>query len=89
MVRIKFHNFCILCKKNNLRYNRSDFTVVLGRHDRISDTGVVVPVQEVKIHEDFTSDKLHDTNDIALLKLLRPVKFTDYIQPVCLPNPRK
>ena len=27
-------------------------------------------------------------NDISLLKMAKPVQFTDYIRPVCMPTPK-
>lgn len=48
-------------------------------------SGYILPVEKMILHEDFESDFLHDTNDIALLKLRHPVKFNDKVQPVCLP----
>lgn len=47
--------------------------------------GYILPIDHSILHEDFESDYLHDTNDIALLKLKFPVKYTETIQPVCLP----
>ena len=35
-------------------------------------------------HPDYNTDTLK--NDIALLKLEKPVQFNDKIQPVCLPT---
>ncbi|XP_044763935.1 serine protease gd-like [Coccinella septempunctata] len=39
-------------------------------------------VQNIYIHEEY--DHVAIKNDIALLKLLKPVKITDYVRPVCL-----
>ncbi|KAI4467778.1 tryptase-related [Holotrichia oblita] len=35
------------------------------------------------IHSDFNSDNFK--NDIALIKVAKKIKFTDYVQPICLP----
>ncbi|XP_010775381.1 serine protease 27-like, partial [Notothenia coriiceps] len=61
-----------------------NMTVVLGRE---SMTGknlneVSRVVDKIITHPDY--DALSNDNDMALLKLSSPVKFTDYIQPVCL-----
>jgi len=40
-------------------------------------------VQKVIIHPGY--DKLYHVIDIALLKLTEPVKFTEFIKPICLP----
>ncbi|XP_008553594.2 uncharacterized protein LOC103575539 [Microplitis demolitor] len=49
---------------------------------------VAVDIEEQIPHEEYRSasrsrDRKHD---IALLRLSSPVKFTDYIKPICLPN---
>lgn len=47
--------------------------------------GYIIPIDRAILHEDFESDYLHDTNDIALLKLSRTVRYNDKVQPICLP----
>lgn len=64
-------------------------SVVLGRHNRKRNEGIRIPVEDVKIHEQFTSHKDFDENDIALVKLRDRVKFTHAILPICLPHPSK
>ncbi|KAM6897996.1 chymotrypsin-like protease CTRL-1 [Lycodopsis pacificus] len=40
-------------------------------------------VSQIIVHPDYNNNTLYN-NDIALMKLQRPVIFTDYIRPVCL-----
>lgn len=48
-------------------------------------TSVSIPVAKLVVHEDF--EDLN--NDLALLKLARPVQFTEHIGPVCLLGPSR
>lgn len=48
-----------------------------------SDKPIDYDVDTFVQHEDYTSQPTH--NDIALVKLARQVKFTEFITPVCLP----
>lgn len=41
-------------------------------------------VDEILIHKNYVSDTYH--NDIALIKLSNPIKFTKFIIPACLPE---
>uniref|UniRef100_A0A8D2J910 Peptidase S1 domain-containing protein n=1 Tax=Varanus komodoensis TaxID=61221 RepID=A0A8D2J910_VARKO len=52
----------------------------------VSDICCQSNVQKIILHPDYDG-KAASSGDIALLKLLTPVKFTDYIFPICLPNP--
>lgn len=62
-------------------------TIGLGLHDiEKPNEGQIVPLEKVILHENFESDYLHDTNDIALIKLKYPVKYNENIRPVCLPK---
>jgi len=45
------------------------------------ETGFVIPVAEAIPHPDFEHTKVAD---IALLRLARPVKFSEYVRPLCL-----
>ena len=65
--------------KENLIY-----LIYLGDHNRRINEGSeqTIQVSQIIVHEKYGSLN----NDIALLKLSRPVMFNDKIQPICLPN---
>ncbi|XP_031616415.1 serine protease easter-like [Contarinia nasturtii] len=49
------------------------------------------PVQNVRVaeripHEDYNPNSASQENDIALLRLERPVNYTQWIKPICLPT---
>ncbi|KAL0134138.1 hypothetical protein PUN28_001175 [Cardiocondyla obscurior] len=67
--------------------NHADLSVGVGMHDILnSNEGFIAAVDQVILHEDFESDYLHDTNDIALIRLQHPVKINENVKPVCLPH---
>ncbi|KYQ53177.1 Ovochymase-2, partial [Trachymyrmex zeteki] len=67
--------------------NQADLSVGVGMHD-IEDPsdGYIAAIDEIILHEDFESDYLHDTNDIALIRLQHPVKIDENVRPACLPH---
>jgi len=69
------------CIGRNQRY-----MVGVGYHTRNSDkNGYNVNVVKTFVHEDYNPrGRTHD--DVALLKLSTPLKFSKYVQPVCLPE---
>jgi len=61
-------------------------SVVMGHIDLSSPVtlpGLEVDIDRVVSHPDFTLDPV-SINDIAMVKLIRPVGFTDMIRPICL-----
>jgi len=68
----------------NPEYN----SVRLGVFDRTKQEPGQVPskVIEVHVHPNYSSPDSWNSNDIALLKLEKPVEFTDHISPICLPT---
>ncbi|KAL2751137.1 transmembrane protease serine 9-like [Vespula maculifrons] len=65
----------------------NDITVGLGVYD-VDDPndGYIVPIDKMILHENFTSNIIHDNNDIALIKLKNVVEYNAYVQPICFPN---
>ncbi|XP_013794361.1 proclotting enzyme-like [Limulus polyphemus] len=65
----------------------SDLLVRLGEHDLTSDDDNASPIDRsvkiIKHHEKYVARTFE--NDIAILTLDKPVKFTERIHPVCLP----
>ena len=61
---------------------------LLGIYDlsRSDETGVVrAEISSIKIHSDWNSQKETYDADIAILRLVNDITFTNYIQPACLP----
>jgi len=63
------------------------FSVTLGAHDRSSSNGheQFFKASNLVYHRNYNRPSSIN-NDIALIKLDRPVQFNKYIQPVCLPT---
>ncbi|XP_070615755.1 chymotrypsin-C-like [Erythrolamprus reginae] len=63
------------------------YRVLLGKQNlKVAEAGqMAVAVEKAIVHEKWDPDTI--LNDIALLKLAVPVKFSDTIQPSCLPSP--
>ena len=69
------------------RFRASQYTARFGEYNlRTTDPGEsdIFQISEIRIHPQFTGTGFY--NDLALFKLERPVSFTDYIQPICLPS---
>jgi len=62
------------------------FSVRVGEHDRGVEEGTEedIEVQKVVRHVEYSQYTIN--NDIALLQLSRPVKYSKYVKPVCLPS---
>ncbi|XP_053117435.1 serine protease 33-like isoform X2 [Hemicordylus capensis] len=63
-----------------------DYRVNLGEHDipRPAPTMVSIAVSHIILNPEYGSYRYH--GDIALMKLMKPVKFSRTILPVCLPK---
>ncbi|KAL4721682.1 hypothetical protein ACJJTC_011797, partial [Scirpophaga incertulas] len=70
------------------KLKRSKIRVILGDHDQTITTesaAIMRAVTSIVRHRSFDADSYN--NDIALLKLRKPVSFSKIIKPVCLPAP--
>ncbi|CAG9134562.1 unnamed protein product [Plutella xylostella] len=68
------------------KLKRSKIRVILGDHDQTITTessAIMRAVTTIVRHRSFDADSYN--NDIALLKLRKPVTFSKIIKPVCLP----
>ena len=66
-------------------------SVILGQNDlaaRVSLPGLEVDIASVVSHPDFSQDPVA-INDLAVIRLVRPVSFTDHIRPICLHQPEE
>jgi len=74
------------CFKGNKNPTTKGLTAVMGMHKKSeTDKGqVTMGLMEVKVHENY--NHASSDSDIAILKLARPVEFTQFIRPICLPD---
>lgn len=54
--------------------------------DHCSDPPVNIQIAESIVHEGYQPYSKNREHDIALLRLSRPVNFTKWIKPLCLPT---
>ena len=59
--------------------------VALGAHNIRQRPPLVLKVESIMKHPKYVGEKDSYKNDIAVMKLKQPVKFTQDIAPVCLP----
>jgi len=63
------------------------YKVAVGYHRLVlSWTGEMIKVAKTFVHEDYPDSDYEVHDDIALLKLSKPLKFSKYVQPICLPE---
>lgn len=64
----------------------SSFKIGVGEHNRNMREGSEedIPVSKIFSHPSYQRSTLN--NDIAIIKLSRPVKFGKFVSPVCLPD---
>lgn len=70
------------------KLKRSKIRVILGDHDQTitsESAAIMRAVSAIVRHRSFDTESYN--NDIALLKLRKPVNFSKIIKPVCLPPP--
>uniref|UniRef100_A0A670JF83 Acrosin n=1 Tax=Podarcis muralis TaxID=64176 RepID=A0A670JF83_PODMU len=72
---------CFKTKRSSLNHWR----IVVGATDlsKLPDDVQIRSVHKVLLHQDYNPRT--EANDIALIKLEKPVTFSDYVQPACLP----
>nr|XP_017107880.2 serine protease grass-like [Drosophila bipectinata] len=63
--------------------NKTDDCVFFGNEKICLDSPLDVPIEKMFVHGGFNKTRL--VNDIALIRLKDPVRFTDWIRPICLP----
>ncbi|XP_062866543.1 coagulation factor X [Trichomycterus rosablanca] len=79
------NKYFILSAAHCMNLSRS-ITVVLGEFDTRRREGreATHAVEQVLVHREYVPETYH--NDIALIKLVKPITFTKYILPACLPE---
>ncbi|KAF5289867.1 hypothetical protein FQR65_LT02001 [Abscondita terminalis] len=60
--------------------------VVENKYQYCSDLPINVGVEERIVHQLYDPYDINQHHDIALLRLVENVKFTNYVKPICLPT---
>lgn len=53
-----------------------------------ADEPVVAAVERAIVHPGFLKLEQNRLHDVALVRLARPVEFSRYVEPICLPSKR-
>lgn len=65
-------------------FNCIDICVCVLSKNECADPVQDIPIAETIVHENYTTSRIPE-NDIALIRLQRPVAYTEFIRPICLP----
>jgi len=80
---------CTKSAPSRIEYSLNRVTVYVGQHnldDIHRNPKLKHKVAKVILHPEYIRKK-RDMNDLALLKVKRPIKFNKYVEPICLPKP--
>lgn len=68
-------------------YTKGTYMVRIGDHntEALEQAEIDIFIEDYFIHEQFRVGH-HMNNDIALVLLKTPIRFSEYVQPVCLPT---
>ncbi|XP_066250041.1 trypsin-1-like [Euwallacea similis] len=80
-------NFVLTAAHCVRKLKRSKIRIILGDHDQSTTSDVPAKMRAVSAiirHRNFDTDTYN--HDIALLKLRKPVEFSKFIRPICLPS---
>ncbi|XP_044126770.1 prothrombin-like [Bufo gargarizans] len=79
---------CVFYPPWDKNFTTEDLLVRIGKHHRAKyerTTEKILQLQRIIIHQKYNWQENLD-RDIALLQLKKPLTFTNYIHPVCLPT---
>ncbi|XP_060160395.1 prothrombin [Globicephala melas] len=79
---------CLLYPPWDKNFTENDLLVRIGKHSRTSYERKIEKIsmlEKIHIHPRYNWRENLD-RDIALLKLRKPISFTEYVHPVCLPD---
>jgi secreted trypsin-like serine protease len=61
-------------------------TIDCNEADDCADPPVNIPIEKMIVHKYYSESDANQNHDIALLRLAKPVNYTYFIKPVCLPT---
>ncbi|XP_068623906.1 serine protease gd-like [Battus philenor] len=75
---------CVTRRESNRVVNKDTLTVYLGKHNlRTSVRGVQIRfVDQITVHPQYNASSY--SHDAAILTLVEPVQYTEYVRPICL-----
>ncbi|KAJ2943994.1 hypothetical protein O0L34_g8318 [Tuta absoluta] len=53
---------------------------------KCTDGALSVGIQRSRVHPEYLFDGRRNLNDVAIIRLMKPVEYTKYIRPICLPT---
>jgi len=80
---------CTKSAPSRIEYSLDRISVFVGLHNLkeiYHNKKLKHKAAKVILHPEYIRKK-RDMNDLALVKVKRPIKFNKYVEPICLPNP--
>ena len=69
-------------------FSNYTFICITGEHNlrQADGTEQVIPIDKIFIHPNYNPPATGPDYDVALIKLRKPIRFTNDVRPVCLPT---
>lgn len=74
-------------KPTNVRLGEYDTATEADCIDEVCNAApVVIAIKDVMVHPEYDPKLAIKQNDIALIRLVEPAPYTDFVRPICLPT---